>query len=152
MNPGNNIKMQPGIKWIVMAALLLTLAAWIMQMYSLINWEGALELGLQNDSFNGDEPERTLARMEKGVALADMFWPLPITIIAIIGILRKKQWGIIAAYMDFAICVYFPLFFAFQRWESHRETAIMALLIFAIPSLTGILALSLTRKPFTQKI
>lgn len=137
----------PGI-WIALFALVLTCLAWIMQMYSLINWEGAVELGLQNDSFNGDDVERALANVERGVALADMVWAVPLTIIAGIGIMKKKQYGMIAAMMVFAISVYFPLFFAFQRWNTHQETAILALFLFAIPSMIGISALWLNRKIF----
>lgn len=133
---------------IVLIALLLCSLAWMMQMYSLINWEGAIELGLQNDSFNGGEVERALANVERGVALADMVWAFPLTIVALIGILRKKQFGMFAAMMNFAICVYFPLFFTFQRWETHRMTALAAILLWAIPSLIGIIALWQNRKSF----
>ena len=143
-----SVKRYPSGIWIVLSALLLTLLAWIMQMYSLINWEGAIAVGVQNDSFNGGDIERTLANVEKGVALADMIWPLPLTIIALIGVLKKRLWGMIAAMMDFAICVYFPLFFAFQRWDTHQGTAIIALFLFAIPSLVGISALWVNRKIF----
>ena len=136
--------------WIALIALVLTLLAWIMQVYSLINWEGAINLGIQNESFNGDQVEQALANVEWGIAMADIFWALPLTIIAIIGVLKKRMIGIIAAMMDFAICVYFPLFFAFQRWDSHLMTVIAALMLFALPSLLGILGLWTNRKLFTQ--
>ena len=35
-----------------------------MQFYSLINWEGALELGLQNESLNGTLVERIYAAIQ----------------------------------------------------------------------------------------
>ena len=136
--------------WIALIALVLTLLAWIMQVYSLINWEGAINLGIQNESFNGDQVEQALANVEWGIAMADIFWALPLTIIAIIGVLKKRMIGIIAAMMDFAICVYFPLFFAFQRWDSHLMTVLAALMLFALPSLLGILGLWTNRKLFTQ--
>jgi hypothetical protein len=134
--------------WIALVAILLSILAWIMQSYSLINWEGAIGLGIQNESFNGPPVEQALANVERGIALADMFWALPLTIIALIGVLRKRLVGFIAAMMDFAICVYFPLFFAFQRWDSHLMTALAALLLFALPSLLGILGLWTNRKLF----
>ena len=134
--------------WIAIVALFFTMLAWIMQAYSLLDWEGALNLGLQNESLNGPPVEQALAKVEKGIALADMVWALPITIIAIIGILRRRMFGMMAAMMDFAICVYFPLFFTFQRWETHRETALVALLLFAFPSLLGILSLWQNRNLF----
>ena len=134
--------------WIALLAIILTLLAWAMQSYSLINWEGALELGLQNESFNGDPVEQALADVERGVALADIFWALPITIIALIGVLRKRLYGFMAAMMVFAICVYFPLVFAFHRWDSHMMTALAAIILFAVPSLLGILGMWANRKLF----
>ena len=136
--------------WIALVAILLTMLAWIMQSYSLINWEGAISLGIQNESFSGDQVEQTLANVERGIALADIFWALPLTIIALIGVLRKRLIGFIAGMMDFAICVYFPLFFAFQRWDSHRDVVLAALMLFALPSLLGILGLWTNRKLFIQ--
>lgn len=143
-------KFQPGT-WIVFAALLLTFSAWIMQLYSLLDWEGAIEIGLQNDSFHGNEVERSLAGVEKGVALADMCWPLPLTIIAIIGLIRRKQFGIWAAIMSFSISIYFPLVFTFQRWDTQRETALFAIILFAIPALVGTVALLLNLQTLKLK-
>ncbi len=134
--------------WIALLAILLTLLAWVMQSYALINWEGALELGLQNESFYGDPVEQALADVERGVALADIFWALPLTIIALFGVLRKSLFGFVAAMMDFAICVYFPLVFAFHRWDTHLMTALAAIVLFAIPSLLGIIGLWTNRKLF----
>ena len=90
--------------WIALVAILLTMLAWIMQIYSLIDWEGAISLGIQNESFSGDQVEQALANVERGIALADIFWALPLTIIALIGVLRKRLIGFIAGMMDFAIC------------------------------------------------
>jgi hypothetical protein len=131
-------------------AILFTMLAWIMQFYSLVNWERAVQFGLQNESFAGDPVEQTLAHVEWGIAMADMFWPLPLTIIAFIGLLRIKLLGFVAAMMDFAICIYFPLFFAFQRWDTHLMTVIAALILFAFPSLLGIIGLWSNRKQFTS--
>lgn len=136
--------------WIALVAILLTMLAWIMQIYSLIDWEGAISLGIQNESFSGDQVEQALANVERGIALADIFWALPLTIIALIGVLRKRLIGFIAGMMDFAICVYFPLFFAFQRWDSHGDVVLAALMIFALTSLLGILGLWTNRKLFIQ--
>ena len=136
--------------WIALIAIIFTFLAWIMQFYSLINWEGAIKLGLQSESFNGDAAERALANYEKGLALADMFWPLPLTIIAFIGVFRNKLFGLIAAMMDFAICIYFPLFFTFQKWNTQPDVALAAIFLFAIPSLIGIIGLWTSRKIFIK--
>ena len=82
--------------WMALIALILISFAWLMQAYSLCNWESALKLGLQNGSFSGDAAEMVWAEKEKGEAIADLIWPLPLTIIALIGILRKRFIGFIA--------------------------------------------------------
>ncbi len=127
--------------WLALIAMGLALLAWLMQAYSLLDWEGAVKLGLQGESFNGGLVERTLANEDRGLAWADMLWALPITIIALIGVLKNRFYGYTAAMMNFAICVYFPLFFSFQRWVSDSETALAAIILFAVPSLLGMLGL-----------
>lgn len=136
--------------WIALIVLLLIFLAWIMQAYSLIDWEGAVKLGLQNSSFKGDKLEQSAATKEKGEAIADLIWVLPLTILAFIGLLRKRFFGFVAAMMTFAICVYFPLFYVFQLWNTpHFETAIGAVLLWGIPSLIGIFGLWSNRKMFS---
>ena len=134
--------------WIALFALGLTFLGWGMQAYSLVNWEKAVQLGLQSGSFAGDTIEHTIAVKERGEAIADIIWPLPIAIVALIGLLRKKMIGFVAAMMEFAICVYFPLFYVFQLWETNIETAVAAVCLWAIPSLLGIVGLWMNRELF----
>ena len=138
--------------WIAFIALILISLAWIMQAYSLCNWESAVELGLQNQSFSGDTAEVIQARKDKGIAIADLLWPLPLTVIALVGILKKRVVGFIASMMTFAICVYFPLFHFFWLWSAHRETAIAAALLWGVPSLLGIGGLWANRKLYFSKV
>ena len=105
-------KLPVGIR-ITLIALFLIFLAWIMQAYSLINWEHAVKLGLQNGSFKGDELDVALAKKEKGEAIADLLWALPLNIIAFYGILKRRFVGFVAAMMLFAVCIYFPLFYLF---------------------------------------
>lgn len=79
---------------ISMIALLLICIAWIMQFYSVMNWDNAVKLGLQNGSFKGDPIAQLLVRKEWGEAIADLFWPLPLTIIALVGIMRRTVIGV----------------------------------------------------------
>jgi len=134
--------------WLALIALGLIFLGWIMQAYSLLDWEGAVRLGLQNGSFTGDAVERTIANKERGEAIADLLWPLPIGILALLGLPRKKLYGFVAAMMEFAICVYFPLFYIFQLWESNTDTAIAANLLWSLPSLLGIMGLWANKKEF----
>ncbi|MDP8207039.1 MAG: hypothetical protein P9L92_10280 [Candidatus Electryonea clarkiae] len=134
--------------WIALIALLLAFLGWLMQAYSLLDWEGAVKLGLQNGSFEGDAVERAVANKERGEAIADMLWPLPIAIVALIGLLRNEFIGFVAAMMEFAICIYFPLFYTFQLWNTDIETVIGANVLWAIPSLLGIIGLWANRQYF----
>lgn len=137
--------------WMAFIALVLISLAWIMQAYSLINWESAVNLGIQNQSFSGSAAEAVQAQKDKGIAIADLIWPLPLTVIALPGILKKRLSGFIASMMTFAICVYFPLFHLFQLWSSHRETAIAAALLWGIPSFFGIAGLWANRNLYITK-
>ncbi|PLX22799.1 MAG: hypothetical protein C0597_01785 [Marinilabiliales bacterium] len=133
--------------WIAILALLLICLAWLMQMYSLLNWEGAIKLGVQDNSFMGNEIDRTLADVERAVAIADILWALPLTLIAIVGILKRKFYGLTTAMMTFAICVYFPLFYAFRESMSF-DMVLAAMFLWAMPSLFGIIGLWINRKIF----
>jgi hypothetical protein len=135
---------------IAIIAILALFSGWGMQAYSLLDWDGAVDLGIQNERFTGDSAERALAQDSWGVAVADMLWPLPISIIALIGLLRKRLFGFAAGLMALAIGVYFPLFFAFQRWEANPSTVIVAIFLWTIPSLLGIIGLWVNREYFKQ--
>lgn len=134
--------------WVALIALILIFLAWIMQAYSLIDWEGAVNLGLQNESFTGDAAERVVADVERGIAMADILWVLPLTIVAFIGLLRRKFIGFVAAMMVFAVCVYFPLFYAFRE-SMDFNIVLTAIVLWAIPSLLGMIGLWLNRKIFS---
>ena len=138
--------------WLAFLALILISLAWIMQAYSLYDWESAVNLGLQNQSFSGGEAEAVQAQKDKGIAIADLLWPLPLTVIALLGILKKRVIGFIASMMTFAICAYFPLFHILWLWNSHRETAIAAALLWGMPSLLGITGLWANRHHYFSKV
>ena len=82
--------------------------------------------------------------------MADMLWPLPIGIVALIGILRRRFYGFAAGLMELSIGIYFPLVFAFQRWETFPETAVVAIILWTIPSLLGIIGLCENLKYFEE--
>lgn len=147
-----NVGPQPLGIWMAIIALLLTFTAWIMQAYSLLDWENAVKLGLQNGSFEGNSVDKALATKEYGEAIADLIWPFPLAIIALYGILKRKFYGFVAAMMVFAICIYFPLFYIFQIWETHPETVLGAVFLWGIPSLLGIIGLWANRNIYINKI
>jgi len=137
--------------WIALIALVLVSFAWLMQAYSLLNWEEAVKLSLQNSSFHGNEVEFAWATKERGEAIADLIWPMPLTLIALIGILKKRFIGFITSFMVFAICIYFPLFYLFQLWNTHLDTVLAAILLWGIPSLLGIGGLWANRNIYLPK-
>jgi len=136
--------------WVATIALLSLCLAWAMQAYSLADWNGALELGLQNEGFDGDPEERAWALESWGVAVADLLWAMPLTIIALFGITRNRLYGFVLGMMAFAVGVYFPLVFAMQRWNSYRDTAIIAVLLWTFPCLLGIAGLWKNRRRFVD--
>jgi len=139
-----------GIWFALVALAVLFLVAWAGQAFSLIDWDGAVDFGFQNDRHTGDAVERTWAKENWGIAVADMLWPVPIGIIAFIGLLRRRFYGFAAGLMELTIGVYFPLVFALNRWSDLRGTAILALVLFLIPSLLGIVGLWVNRRAFEQ--
>jgi hypothetical protein len=136
--------------WIGLLALVFLLTAWLGQAYSLFDWEGAVEIGLQNERFTGDPAEQAWALESWGVAMADMLWPLPLTVLALIGVWRKRFWGFACALMALSIGVYFPLFFAFQRWNTFPGTAIVAVVYWSVPALVGLAGLWANRDAFSD--
>ena len=142
-----NIKSYPLGIWIALIALILIFLAWLMQTYSLLDWEGAVKLGLQDESFLGGPAERAIADVERGIAMADIVWVLPLTILACIGLLWKRFFGFVAAMMVFAICVYFPMFYLF-RSNVNFDIVLAALMLWATPSLLGITGLWVNRHFF----
>ncbi len=127
--------------WLGFLALLLLMTAWMMQSFSLLDWGSAVNLGLQNERLSGDPAERAWALESRGVAAADMLWPLPLTLVALIGLARRRFFGLATGLMVLSIGVYFPLVFALQRWSTFQGTAILAILLFTVPSLLGIVGL-----------
>ena len=137
--------------WLSLIALMVLLCAWAMQAYSLLNWERAVELGLQNERFTGNPAEQAWAFESWGVAAADLLWALPVTVAAFLGVLRKRFVGFALGLMALSIGVYFPIVFAFQRWNSFRWTAVFTILFFTVPSLLGVIGLLATRSWFEYK-
>jgi hypothetical protein len=133
--------------WMALFALGLICLAWLMQAYSLYDWEGAVNIGVQERSFLGDDIDREIADIERGIAIADLIWALPLTLIAFFGLIQKRLFGFIAGMMIFAICVYFPLFYAFRE-NMNIEIRVIAILVWAFPSFLGIIGLWVNKSLF----
>ena len=84
------------------------------------------------------------------MAIADMLWPLPLGVVALVGLIRLKRYGFAAGFAELSIGVYFPLFFAFQRWALYPGTVLLALFLFALTSLLGMAGLWVNRDLFWE--
>lgn len=131
--------------WIALLALMLVMLGMFMQAYSLLNWDHAVELGFQNERFSEDPVESAWALESWGVAVADMLWLLPITVVALIGILRRRFFGFSTGLMACSVGIYFPLVFAFQRWQTQPGTVTVAFVLWVVPSLLAISGLWVNR-------
>ncbi len=136
--------------WCALAGLLILMLAWAVQAYSVLEWDSAVDLGLQNERFSRDPVEAAWALESWGVAMADVLWAVPVTVVALLGVAKRHYVGSAAAYMAFSLGVYFPLVFAFQRWSTFRGTAVLAVVLFAVPSLVGIAGLLACRDETTE--
>ena len=137
--------------WLAVIGLSSLMCGWAMQAYSLLNWNGAVDLGLQNERFSGDPVEHARALESWGVAAADMLWGLPITLIALWRVPQLRFTGLASGLMALSIGTYFPIVFAFQRWQSHPDTVYAALLLWALPSLLGIAGLLTNYRSFVNR-
>jgi hypothetical protein len=76
------------------------------QTFSLINYEAALDLGLQESA---EEITEVGIAFAKGFAFADTIAYIPLLLIGIIGLLKRTKWGVYAMFASCAISVYWPL-------------------------------------------
>jgi hypothetical protein len=146
-----NIGRYPLGVWLALVGLGVLTCAWSMQAYSLLNWDGAVDLGLQHERFTGDPAEHAWALESWGVAVADLLWAFPITVVAFVGVLRKRIFGLAFGLMALSIGVYFPIVFAFQRWNTFQGTAVVAVVLFTVPSLLGVVGLLASQSCFENK-
>lgn len=126
-------------------ALLLQLLVSAAQLYSLADWDGAVDAGVHEDRFTGDDAARARARFDWGVSVADMAWTLPLNVVASIGLLLRWPLGYDAALMMLSIGVYWPFVLAAQRWPQNELLLVVALLLFSCTSLVGIAGLCANR-------
>lgn len=131
------------------------------QLVSLLDWELALSLGLQENAWSDPSlVERTLAAVEWGVCGADMLVQVPLLIVAIVGILCRRRWGLIAGLMVSATMVYIFFVYTLQRtalieraglaaWSDYAGIIIAFAFLALVPGILGFwgLAANLDRYP-----
>ena len=92
--------------WLLIGAgILLAILLLVGQSYSLIAYNSAVTLGLQESV---EEVGNVGVAFAKGFAFGDTFFYLPFLIGGIIGLLKGKQWGNNLMLISLAITVYWP--------------------------------------------
>jgi len=146
--------------WIVIIILVFDIFLGVVgQLITIISFETALSLGLQEDNPNSDDPiQRTLVPVEWGVAVADVILQTIGIILALIGIFRRHWVGLMGATVVFTILLYASLFFFFQRygleyfqltdWAHWRGVAIGFLVGAGLMGLVGLISLWSNREYF----
>jgi len=100
------------IAFLVIALLLIV----GMQVVSVVNFELALSLGLQEDDPNSLDPFiRGHAILEQGIAGADVIIQGLLLIGAIVGLLQRRAFGYACALGELGISIYWPTFDIFQE-------------------------------------
>ncbi len=109
--------------WAVLAMLLVCGGVFTLfgQSLSLLHWDAALRLRLQEDSRSSRDPvERTMGAVSQGEALADVIVQGTLVILAFAGILLRHPAGFVAGIALGIIWVYVTFLVLSQRWMLYR--------------------------------
>ena len=101
-----NNKRGLGFWMLISVGVLLLLFLLIGQTFSLINYEDAVGLGLQESV---EEISQVGIAFAKGFAFADTVAYIPVLLLGIIGLFKRKKWGVYMMFASCAISVYWPL-------------------------------------------
>ena len=86
------------------------------QTLSVIDWDRAMALGLQENDLNDpDIVERVLTHVEWGVAAGDVVVTVPLLILGLVGVACRRRWGMIAALMAAATWIHMFFVYTLQR-------------------------------------
>ncbi|MGI9550423.1 MAG: hypothetical protein ACR2MT_04435 [Aurantibacter sp.] len=101
------MKKEDGIRFwfLIGGGVLLTILLIAGQTFSLISYNTAVLLGLQESI---EEVGKVGVAFAKGFAFGDTFFYLPFMVGGIIGLLKGKQWGHYVMLIGLAITVYWP--------------------------------------------
>ncbi len=98
--------MKIGFRLLIGISVLLTLFLIVGQTFSLIDYDWAVALGLQESE---KEVGKVGIAFAKGFAFGDTLFYLPLLILGIIGLLKSKKWGFYFMLGSLAISVYWPI-------------------------------------------
>lgn len=109
-----------GIRAII-AFHLLNLLLWsVGQTGALLDYDRVADWGLQDARFLVDP---VIVQVNQGIALADTIVMLPLFALAVIGILMRRYFGLVASWLALGITVYWPVvFWSSQSFYSQAGT------------------------------
>jgi hypothetical protein len=146
--------------WVVLALLILGLIFGVAgQAISVISWDLARSLGLQEDNPQSEDPmEQSLVPIEWGTAVTDLVLQTTFILLALYGIFRRHWIGLAAATAQFTVYAYVGLQYYSQRygikvwgtgdWAHWQGLATFVLVSFALVGLIGLICLWSNRKYF----
>ena len=90
----------------ISVSILLSLILIVGQTYSLINYDLIVSIGLQESV---EEITEIGVAWAKAFALGDTIVYIPLLILGIIGLLKRKRWGYFTMFASLAISAYWPV-------------------------------------------
>ncbi|MDH5414998.1 MAG: hypothetical protein OEW87_12735 [Flavobacteriaceae bacterium] len=93
-------------KILIALSIVLTIFLLVGQTFSLINYDLVVSLGLQESI---EEVTSLGIDWAKAFALGDTLAYIPFLIMGIIGLIKKKRWGLYSMFGSLAISVYWPI-------------------------------------------
>ena len=107
--------------WVVVGFHLLNVLLWsVGQTGALLDYDFVAELGLQDARALVDP---VIVQVNKGIAVADTVLMLPLFLLAVVGLVRRRFFGLVTSWLVLGITLYWPLVFWFSQY-SYSEAGI----------------------------
>jgi hypothetical protein len=93
--------------WLLISiGMLLTIMLLVGQTSALFSYDQAVSIGMQESE---EEVGKVGIAWAKGFAFGDTIFYVPLLIVGIIGLLKRKLWGLFSMFGSMAITVYWPV-------------------------------------------
>ena len=106
---------------IIIVAVLLNIMFILGQTLSLIDYDLTVSLGLQESE---EELSSVGIAFAKGFAFGDTVFYIPLFIIGIIGLLKRKTWGLFSMVGALAVTVYWPIVHLFAIYAGKTSMSL----------------------------
>lgn len=95
-----------GFWTLIIIGIILTIIFLAGQTFSLIDYDMTVSLGLQESA---EEVGEVGVSWAKGFAFADTILYIPLLFLGIVGLLKRKSWGLYSMFAALAITAYWPI-------------------------------------------